>query len=121
MRPYPWHEAEAARLAAGRNRLPHALLVQGPKGIGKVEFARALSQALLCEGPRGKFACGACDSCRWFEQGNHPDFREIVPEVAEEEVEAAEAEPSKADAKKSLVTKIDQIRNQADFISIPPK
>ena len=73
MKPFPWHEAALARLVADRERLPHAILVHGAAGIGKTQFIRALAAAVLCESPRGGLACGACDSCRWLEQGNHPD------------------------------------------------
>jgi DNA polymerase-3 subunit delta' len=114
---FPWHREALARLLADRSRLPHALLVHGPAGIGKVEFARSLAESMLCESPRDGLACGVCASCHWFSQGNHPDFREIVPEAAleEEEGEDAGAKPEKA---KSLVIKIDQIRAIADFIAL---
>jgi DNA polymerase III subunit delta' len=122
MKPYPWHEAQLAQLLRDRERIPHALLVQGPEGIGKAEFARALAASLLCESPRGVLACGACPSCHWLSQGNHPDFREVIPESEEEEAEgdaeAAAKADAKADAKKSLVIKVDQIRAQADFIAL---
>jgi DNA polymerase-3 subunit delta' len=116
--PYPWHRAALERLLADRARLPHALLVHGPAGIGKTEFARALAASVLCESPEGGLACNACSSCHWFSQGNHPDFREIVPEASAEEEEGGEAEPAKADKAKSLVIKIDQIRAIADFITL---
>jgi DNA polymerase III subunit delta' len=115
--PFPWHRGELERLAAQRGRLPHALLIHGPAGIGKVEFARSLAASVLCETPRGGLACGTCPSCHWFSQGNHPDFREIVPEAAAEE-EEGEAETAKPEKAKSLVIKIDQIRAVADFVSL---
>ncbi len=117
MNPHPWHRAELSRILARRETIPHALLVHGRAGIGKVEFARALAASMLCESPRGRLACGSCPSCHWFSQGNHPDFREIVPEASLEEEESAEeaARPEKA---KSLVIKIDQIRAVADFVAL---
>ncbi len=117
MTPFPWHRGALSRLLADRSRIPHALLVHGRAGIGKVEFARALAAGVLCESPRAGLACGECVSCHWFSQGNHPDFREIVPEAAleEEEPEEGGAKPEKA---KSLVIKIDQIRALADFIAL---
>lgn len=118
MKPYPWHEPILARLMADRERLAHALLVHGAAGIGKAQFIRALAAAALCERPQGGLACGTCDSCHWLEQGNHPDFREIVPEAAEDDEDAAEGEGGKAEKAKSLVIKIDQIRDIADFISL---
>ena len=122
MKPFPWHLEAVARIVGARERLPHALLVHGPEGIGKAEFARSLAQALLCEKPVNATACGACDGCRWFEQGNHPDFREVVPEIDEAGEEPAEGEAPRAeakpDAKKSLVIKVDQVRALADFIAL---
>ncbi|HET9579745.1 MAG TPA: DNA polymerase III subunit delta' [Usitatibacter sp.] len=122
MNAYPWHEATLARLLADRTRLPHALLVQGPTGIGKTAFARALAAGVLCEAPRDGLACGSCPSCHWFSQGNHPDYREVVPEAAaEEEPEPAEGEAArtdKAEKAKSLVIKIEQIRDVADFVAL---
>ena len=120
MNALPWHRAILARLLADRARFPHALLIHGPSGTGKAEFARALAAGALCEAPRSGLACGACPSCHWFSQGNHPDFREIVPEAtAEEEGDAApEAAEGAKDKAKSLVIKIDQIRAVADFVSL---
>ncbi|HST00204.1 MAG TPA: DNA polymerase III subunit delta' [Usitatibacter sp.] len=118
MTPLPWHRATLAQLLADRERLPHAVLVQGREGIGKLDFARALAAGALCEAPRGGLACGECPSCHWFSQGNHPDFREIVPEAAQEEEEGAEAESPKSEKAKSVFVKIEQIRDVADFISL---
>lgn len=118
MIPFPWHRAALHGLLADRARLPHALLVSGRAGIGKTEFARALGAGVLCEAPRDGLACGACASCHWLSQGNHPDYREIVPQAAEEEAEAEEAPAGKAEKAKSIVIKIDQIRALADFISL---
>ena len=119
MKPFPWHAAALGSLVAQRERLPHALLVQGAAGIGKTRFAQALAAALLCERPRNALACGECDSCHWLEQGNHPDYREVIPEAAEEDDEGAEAEAAaKADKPKSLVIKIEQVRALADFMSL---
>ena len=117
MSPFPWHRAPLARLAADRAHMPHALLVRGPAGIGKVEFARALAATVLCESPRAAVACGSCPSCHWFSQGNHPDFREIVPEASAED-EEAEAPPDTKDKAKSVFIKIDQIRAVADFLAL---
>jgi DNA polymerase-3 subunit delta' len=116
----PWHRAILEKLLADRAHFPHALLVHGPSGTGKAEFARALAAGALCEAPRSGLACGACPSCHWLSHGNHPDFREIVPEAtAEEEGDAPEAaEGAKAEKAKSLVIKIDQIRAVADFIAL---
>jgi DNA polymerase-3 subunit delta' len=115
---FPWHREALAKLLSGRERLPHALLVHGPAGIGKVDFARALAAAMLCEAPRDEGACGTCPSCHWFSQGNHPDYREILPEASAEEEEGDEADAARAEKAKSLVIKIEQVRAVADFMAL---
>lgn len=120
MKPLPWHQAQLDGLLAARDRLPHALLVHGASGIGKVPFARALAAAVLCEAPAPPGACGSCVSCHWFSQGSHPDYREVLPEAAAEEEEGgAEAQADGGREKaKSLVIKIDQVRGVADFMAL---
>ena len=114
-----WHREVLERLMGRRPRLPHALLVSGRPGIGKAAFAREFARSLLCESPIDLLACGECPSCHWFGQSNHPDYREIVPEAAEEgDGEAPEAEAGKDAARKSLVIKIEQVRAIRDFVSL---
>jgi DNA polymerase-3 subunit delta' len=116
--PLPWHREALARLLAERSRMPHALLIHGAPGIGKLEFARAMAGSVLCETPRDGLACGECPSCHWYSQGNHPDFREILPEASAEDGDEAEAEGGKAEKAKSVFIKIDQVRAVADFVSL---
>jgi len=121
MKPFPWHVERLRGLLAQGERMPHALLVHGPAGIGKAAFARAFGASVLCEAPQpDRLACGRCESCLWFSQGNHPDYRELVPEAtAEDESDAAEdAAPAKAEKAKSLVIKIEQVRAVGDFVTL---
>jgi len=62
-----------------QERLPHALLLLGPAGLGKFTFAQELAQYLLCQQP-GDSMCGHCGECRLIMAGNHPDLLKIVPE-----------------------------------------
>ncbi len=91
---YPWQQRDWTQLQQMRERLPHAILLHGPEGTGKVAFAHAFAASLLCESPQSTGeACGSCASCGWFAQYSHPDFRRLRPEAldAEEADEAAEA------------------------------
>ncbi|MBW2061820.1 MAG: DNA polymerase III subunit delta' [Deltaproteobacteria bacterium] len=63
-----------------RERLPHALLITGPTGVGKHTFALALAQAVNCERPESGEACGVCSACDKIGRGVHPDVVEIEPE-----------------------------------------
>ncbi len=122
---YPWQQEPWARLQHLRERLPHAILFHGPAGIGKADFIEAFAQSLLCENVRPDgHACGACASCGWFAQGNHPDYRRVRPEALEDGEPAAEGEDGAEDKKsKSTKTaskdiKIEQVRNLSDFMNI---
>lgn len=113
---HPWHFDLWQRLSAMRDRFPHALLIHGRQGIGKLAFGEALASSLLCESPKTDgTACGECLSCGWLEQGNHPDFRMIE---AEDRAETdAENEPATKGKKKSYIT-IDQIRALNDMVGL---
>ena len=122
---YPWQEDAWTRLQAMRVRLPHAILFHGPAGIGKADFIEAFAQALLCENVRPDgHACGACASCGWFVQGNHPDYRRVRPEALEDEAPVSEGDEAPAEEKKaksktaSKEIKIEQVRALADFMNI---
>jgi DNA polymerase-3 subunit delta' len=78
----PWHGDQWQRVVAmvSGGRLPHALLLRGPEGVGKLGFARHLLAALLCE--RDGFrddACGDCRGCRLVAADTHPDLHALVP------------------------------------------
>lgn len=64
-----------------KDRLPHGLIFAGPGGVGKATTARALGALFLCEHPKQTTPCGACESCRVFESGNHPDYHIITKEL----------------------------------------
>ena len=78
---FPWHAATWGALVDrhSQGRLPHALLIDGPAGIGRHAFARRFAAALLCESPdkMGGDACGVCRSCKLFTAGSHPDFHHL--------------------------------------------
>lgn len=78
---YPWHKSLMEKLLERKNALPHALLLKGRSGTGKLDFAMHFSRSLLCESPlESGQACGACAACVWFSNALHPDFRKIEPE-----------------------------------------
>ena len=52
------------RNALAANRIAHAYLFAGPRGIGKTTTARLLAKALLCTARRDPEPCGACPACR---------------------------------------------------------
>ncbi|MES0875129.1 hypothetical protein [Sinimarinibacterium thermocellulolyticum] len=74
LRPLPWQQTLWLELSSlvRQQRLPHALLLAGPEGIGKRWFARALIAFVLCE-DRSGYACGRCRACMQLAVGAHPD------------------------------------------------
>lgn len=66
-------------------RLPHALLLSGPRGIGKQRFAEALLGRLLCSVP-GEVACGECRSCHMLAAGYHPDLLRVSPDAGKRQI-----------------------------------
>ena len=89
----PWLQANEATIVAERERWPHALLLAGPRGIGKRLLALHLAQALLCESPQpsGK-ACGSCIGCNLVMRGAHPDLRLIEPVTYDDEGNATKVD-----------------------------
>jgi len=109
---HPWNRALFQQLTADRERMPHALLLHGPAGVGKRDLALALAQWIVCEAPDPDGACGACDACNWFVQGNHPDYRYLEPK--EEETD----ESGKVTKKASKEIKVEQVREITDFLCL---
>jgi len=117
----PWLQAPLAdALARARS---HALLVQGPAGVGQLELAVKLAQSWLCE-DRGEAqpACGHCASCKLFASGTHPDFQMLLPEALDASAreslglpfEEADA-PKAGKAKPSKEIKVEAVRNLLAF------
>ena len=75
--------------AQDRGRLSHALLFEGPAGIGKFQAARWFAQGLYCAG-RGSEGwdgpCGTCGACKRFAARTHPDVYVLDP--LEQEMES---------------------------------
>lgn len=74
----PWQLATARAALARRSTWPHALLIHGPRGIGKHALALHLAQAWLCEAPLADgLACRRCPGCRYAVAGQHPDLMRL--------------------------------------------
>jgi DNA polymerase-3 subunit delta' len=90
----PWEQLCSLRK---EKRLPHALLLTGPRGIGKRTLAQHFARLVLCQTAHSSEPCGACHACHLMQAESHPDFRLIQPE------------------EEGHAIKIDQIRELSEF------
>src|SRR5262245_29810530 len=74
------HEGVKTRLAGAHasGKLPQALLLTGPRGVGKQRLALWLAQLIQCDAA-GQEPCGQCRSCRLVQSLQHPDVHWFVP------------------------------------------
>lgn len=98
--PYPWQQTQWQQLCAQLHgqKLPHALMFTGPRGIGKHHLAAAFGQLLLCQSPIADTPCARCRGCQLNQAGTHPDMLWLEPE-----------EGSKA-------IKVDQVRELTEML-----
>lgn len=62
-----------------KNKMSHAYILNGERGMGKSDLAEAFAAALLCEN-HGDDSCGECRTCRRIDSHNHPDVIRLQTE-----------------------------------------
>ncbi|MFZ5756040.1 MAG: DNA polymerase III subunit gamma/tau [Pseudomonadota bacterium] len=71
------HVQKALKNALDQDRLHHAYLFTGTRGVGKTTIARILSRCLNCERGVGSNPCGECATCREIDEGRFVDLIEV--------------------------------------------
>jgi DNA polymerase-3 subunit gamma/tau len=71
------HVLQALVNALDSNRLHHAYLFTGTRGVGKTTVARIFAKSLNCDSGIGSEPCGSCSSCTEIDEGRSVDLIEI--------------------------------------------
>ncbi len=69
--------AELLADTAAENRLPHAILLTGERGSGKMTVAKFIAKLFMC----GPEPCESCSACSRINEGAHPDVINVLGEV----------------------------------------
>lgn len=120
---FEWQKPLWRQLLGDPQNLPHAMIMAGAEGLGKLAFAQAFAARLLCQqaglsSDPDQMPCGQCASCTWLASGNHPDFRLIQPD---DKVEEGDEPVRPATNRRKQATgpiKVEQIRHLTDFVFI---
>lgn len=71
------HVVRALSHALDTQRLHHAYLFTGTRGVGKTTIARIVAKALNCEKGVSSSPCGVCTACTEVDSGRYPDYIEM--------------------------------------------
>jgi len=124
---HPWNIPTAQTLMKRLAQLPHALLLSGPRGLGKNDMAAWLAQRLLCvDRSMATEPCGRCQNCELVAAGSHPDLHVLFPEAVYKNSESilaryARRYPVDGKGKESVAIRIDQIRALIDASQTRPQ
>ncbi len=113
------HVLQALINALDHNRLHHAYLFTGTRGVGKTTIARILAKCLNCETGVSSEPCGQCSSCREIAEGRFVDLIEVDAasrtkvEDTRELLENVQYAPSRGRYKVYLIDEVHMLSNSS--------
>jgi len=114
-----FHISNTLKNAIMNNRVGHAFLFTGVRGVGKTTTARILAKRLNCESPKDGNPCNKCQSCLDVQNGKHIDIIEIdgASNTGVDDVktlrEAAKYLPSRGNYKIYIIDEVHMLSEKA--------
>lgn len=113
----PWIATQRQALARQGG---HALLLEGPSGLGQYALALELARTWLCEDPQDHGPCGQCASCHAIDVRTHADLCVLMPETVMLDLdwplpEKAQQEIDDKKRKASKEIRVDALRDAVEF------
>lgn len=72
---------DSLRDLVDNDRIPHAILIGGPSGVGKMRLVRALLNYIYCQNRHDGDSCGRCPACLQNDHHNNPDVHFVMPRI----------------------------------------
>lgn len=103
----PWLSPQWSQWLQLSDRLGHAYLLSGPKGIGLEQFVDAVVQSTFCLQPLNGQACDHCQGCHLLKGQQHPDFYHLKRQEDKKEIAV--------DQVRGLINKLNETAHQGGY------